>query len=113
MKNKNLYKAIKITLIILVVAFIILLLIIGSREIESQNTPIYSTIEEMPDVATLINQMYGKYIKMEDSQDERYYKDIYVEFKYGLYEGEESKKDFYNSLITAVAQKMNYDEIYR
>lgn len=111
MKNKNLYKAIKITLIILVVAFIILLLIIGSREIESQNTPIYSTIEEMPDVATLINQMYGKYIKMEDSQDERYYKDIYVEFKYGLYEGEESKKDFYNSLITAVAQKMNYDNV--
>lgn len=111
MKNKNLGKAIKITLIILVVIFIILLMIVGSREIEKQNTPIYSTIEEMPDVATLINQVYGEYEKMEDSQDERYFKDIYVDLKYGLYEGETSKKDFYNSLITAVAQKMNYENV--
>ncbi len=111
MKNKNLGKAIKITLIILVVIFIILLMIVGSREIEKQNTPIYSTIEEMPDVATLINQMYGEYKKMEDSQDERYFKDIYVDLKYGLYEGENSKKDFYNSLITTVAQKMNYENV--
>ena len=111
MKNKNLYKTIKITLIVLLIVFIVLLLIIGSREINMQNTPIYSTIEEMPDVETLINQMYGKYIKMEDSKDEKYYKDIYVELKYGLYEGEESQKDFYNSLIIAVAQKMNYDNV--
>lgn len=111
MKNKNLYKTIKITLIILLIIFIILLMIIGSREINRQNTPIYSTIEEMPDVETLINQMYGKYIKMEDSQNEKYYKDIYVDLKYGLYEGEESKENFYNSLITTVAQKMNYDNV--
>lgn len=111
MKNKNLYKTIKITLIVLLIVFIVLLLIIGSRKINMQNTPIYSTIEEMPDVETLINQMYGKYIKMEDSKDEKYYKDIYVELKYGLYEGEESQKDFYNSLIIAVAQKMNYDNV--
>ena len=111
MKNKNLGKAIIITLIILVIIFIVLLIIVGSREIKKQNTPIYSTIEEMPDVATLINQMYGEYIKMEDSQDERYFKDIYVDLKYGLYEGEESEKTFYNSLITAVAQKMNYENV--
>lgn len=111
MKNKNLYKTIKITLIVLLIVFIVLLMIIGSREIDRQNTPIYSTIEEMPDVETLINQMYGKYIKMEDSQNEKYYKDIYVDLKYGLYEGEESQKYFYNSLITTVAQKMNYDNV--
>ena len=111
MKNKNLYKTIKITLIVLLIVFIVLLMIIGSREIDRQNTPIYSTIEEMPDVETLINQMYGKYIKMEDSQNEKYYKDIYVDLKYGLYEGEESKENFYNSLITTVAQKMNYDNV--
>lgn len=111
MKNKNLYKTIKITLIILLVIFIVLLMVIGSRKMNSQNTPVYSTIEEMPNVETLINQMYGKYIKMEDSQNEKYYKDIYVDLKYGLYEGEESKKNFYNSLITTVAQKMNYDNV--
>lgn len=111
MKNKNLYRTIKITLIVLLIVFIVLLMIIGSREIDRQNTPIYSTIEEMPDVETLINQMYGKYIKMEDSQNEKYYKDIYVDLKYGLYEGEESKENFYNSLITTVAQKMNYDNV--
>lgn len=111
MKNKNLGKAIIITLIILVIIFIVLLIIVGSREIKKQNTPIYSTIEEMPDVATLINQMYGEYIKMEDSQDERYFKDIYVDLKYGLYEGEESEETFYKSLITTVAQKMNYENV--
>ena len=111
MKNKNLSKAIIITLIILVIIFIVLLMIVGSREIKKRNTPIYSTIEEMPDVATLINQMYGEYLKMEDSQDERYFKDIYVDLKYGLYEGEESEENFYKSLITTVAQKMNYENV--
>ena len=111
-KNPNLYKAIKITLIILVIILIVLSFLVGKNVMNNaSNTPIYSTIESMPDVETLINQMYGKFIKMEDSKDEKYYKDIYVKLKYGLYENELSKKDFYNALIENVAQKMYYDNV--
>ena len=82
MKNKTLYKAIKITLIILVIILIVLSFLVGKNVMNNaSNTPIYSTIESMPDVETLINQMYGKFIKMEDSKNEKYYKDIYVKLK--------------------------------
>ena len=81
-KKQNLYKAIKITLIILVIILIVLSFLVGKNVMNNvSNTPIYSTIESMPDVETLINQMYGKFIKMEDSKDEKYYKDIYVKFQ--------------------------------
>lgn len=109
MKNKNLYKAIKITLIVLLIILIILAFLVGKNIIKEKNTPIYSTIESMPNIETLINQMYGKFIKMEDSKNEKYFKDIYVKLKYDLYENEQPKKDFYNSLITATAQMMKYE----
>lgn len=112
MKNKNLYKAIKITLIVLVVILIILSFLIGKNVMDkTSDTPRYSTIESMPNIETLINQMYGKFIKVEDSKDEKYYKDIYVKLSYGLYENEVPKKDFYNALIENVAQMMNYENV--
>ena len=112
MKNKNLYKAIKITLIVLVVILIILSFLIGKNVMDkTSDTPRYSTIESMPNIETLINQMHGKFIKVEDSKDEKYYKDIYVKLSYGLYENEVPKKDFYNALIENVAQMMNYENV--
>lgn len=112
MKDKRLSKTIKITLVVLLVMLIILSILIGTRIMEEEsNTPIYSTIESMPNIETMINQMYGKFIKMEDSKDEKYIKDIYVDLKYGLYENEVAKKDFFNSLISNVAQMSNYQNV--
>ena len=112
MKKNSLQKTIKITLLILIIILVILSFALGAKIIDKDsNTPIYSTIEEMPDMKTLINQMYGKYIKIEDSSHEKYYKDLYVDLKYGLYEGETSKKIFFDGLIENVAQMMNYQNI--
>lgn len=112
MKNKSLQKTIKIALIILVVILITLLLLVGMKEINStDNAPRYSKIEDMPNIETLINQVYGKYIKMENSTNEKYVQDIYVDLKYGLYEGEVAKKDFFNALIQNVAQMMYYQNV--
>ena len=109
MKNKKLFI---IILILLVILLFTLLGLIGRNIMnDTSNTPIYSTIESMPDVKTLINQMYGKFIKMEDSKNEKYSKDIYVKLKYDLYENDVPKKDFYNALIQNVAQMLNYNNI--
>ncbi len=109
MKNKKLFI---IILILLVILLFTLLGLIGRNIMnDTSNTPIYSTIESMPDVKTLINQMYGKFIKMEDSKNEKYYKDIYVKLKYDLYENDVPKKDFYNALIQNVAQMLNYNNV--
>ena len=109
MKNKKLFI---IIIILLVILLITILGIIGRSIMNStSNAPIYSTIESMPDVKTLINQMYGKFVKMEDSKNDKYYKDIYVELKYNLYENDIAKKDFYNALISNVAQMMNYSNV--
>lgn len=109
MKNKKLFI---IILILLVILLFTLLGLIGRNIMnDTSNMPIYSTIESMPDVKTLINQMYGKFIKMEDSKNEKYSKDIYVKLKYDLYENDVPKKDFYNALIQNVAQMLNYNNV--
>ncbi len=109
MKNKKLFI---IILILLVILLFTLLGLIGRNIMnDTSNTPIYSTIESMPDVKTLINQMYGKFIKIEDSKNEKYSKDIYVKLKYDLYENDVPKKDFYNALIQNVAQMLNYNNV--
>ena len=109
MKNKKLFI---IILILLVILLLTLLGLIGRNIMnDTSNTPIYSTIESMPDVKTLINQMYGKFIKIEDSKNEKYSKDIYVKLKYDLYENDVPKKDFYNALIQNVAQMLNYNNV--
>lgn len=110
--KKALYKAIKITLVILVLILIILSIIVGDKIIKTEeNTPFYSTIEEMPDVETMINQMYGKYIRTEDSTEKDFYKDVYVDLKYDLYDGEEDKKHFFYTLAGNVAQMMSFYNI--
>jgi len=107
--KKALYTAIKITLLILILLLIILSIIVGDKIIKTEeNTPFYSTIEEMPDVETMINQMYGKYIRTEDSTEKDFYKDVYVDLKYGLYDGEEDKKHFFYTLAGNVAQMMSF-----
>jgi len=114
MKKNNLQKAIKIKLIFLVILLIVLSFMIGKKINDSDNyssIPSYATLEEIPDVESLINELYGKCEKIVDSSHEKYYKDIYVNLKYGLYEGETAQKNFFENLISTVAEKMYYQNV--
>lgn len=105
-------RKIRILLIILIIIFILIVgLIIGlnTKNNKKQNYVFYGSIDKVDSLENLINQIYGELLKVTDSTEKNYYKDIYVNIKYDLYENGESKQEFYSDMISNVANKMYYE----
>ena len=95
---KNMDKTTK-KIIILAVAFIIVIILLNSilnyleNKSKNENDNKFTSIQE-------ILENYGcTYIKETKSKDKDYNLDIYLKFKYNTFEGNESKKRFYENII--------------
>lgn len=106
-KKKKFSKKKKIILITLVIVLLIILLVIAS--INKQNNEADS-LEDVSSLQELIEYMDCKYIGQRESEEEGYYLDIYMQFKYSPYEDGQSKRDFYNLVIRTLANYMNYQD---
>ena len=107
MSNKNkVIIVIVITLLVLVIVLVQVRNFLMEREIKE--TP-YTTVEEFSELQELITYLDCEYIGEETSTDENFTLDIYLEFKYDLYTDNVSNEEFYNRVISLIAERLNYD----
>lgn len=103
--NKKNYK---ILIVLFVVVFILILVAnwLGKFGEELKEEEVgYAKLSSIQDVV----EYYGsKYITEKYSSVEGFYLDVYVNFKYPLYENDESKEKYYTDLLTDVARIIYY-----
>lgn len=114
-KNKKRFsKKEKIIMIILgIVAFICILcvaLLPVKRPKDNQNTfvPEKGLNQELTTVQDVIAYLESTFLSMEDSKQEGYDTDIYLSFKYNLYQGDESKEKFFTNLYEKIARVTDF-----
>ena len=109
MNNNEKYRKKLINLMVVLLVFLFIFLIslasINAKNKEKEQSKLggaFSSIQE-------ILEYYGcKYIKERDSELERFSIDIYTTFKMDLFTDDESNEDFYNNVINAIANFLNY-----
>lgn len=103
-KKKNIDKRKIIMLSAIVILIIILAIIVGILE---DNKEEVNNNESATVGFTSIEQILERYecelIKETKSSDKNYTKDLYVRFKYNTFEGTESKKRYYENIISYLA----------
>ena len=99
-------------IIIAVIIFIIILLILGfylrNKNISNSSNSINTSFQTIEDIITFYE---SKYIKQENSKVEGYDLDIYVGFKYNLFEGNESKENFFKMVIESITKFEDFKNI--
>lgn len=108
-KNKKgkLTKKEKIILIALAIVAFILILGIALMPTRNKSTKIEKDMQdinrELTSVQEVVEYLESTYISMDDSKEEGYDYDIYVNFKYNLYEGETSKEVYFKNFYEKIA----------
>ena len=64
--------------------------------------------KDLTTVQEVVAYLESTYISMEDSKVEDYDTDIYVSFKYPLYQGEESKETYFTNFYEKIARVMKF-----
>lgn len=115
MKKKKSILSKKEKLIIFVIPVIALLIIIlitmsFTKKVSKENKNSENDLnQELTTVKQVVEYLEGKYISMSDSSEDGYDLDIFVEFRYNLYEGDESKeiyfKNFYEKIASVTERK--------
>lgn len=100
MKKTNNKNKIIFVIVVLILFMIVSLLMIIKGYNYKQNNNISNV--EINQLAEIINNLGSKYISIKTSEEKGYVKDIYLEFKYNLYENNESKENVYTNLIEHV-----------
>ena len=107
MSNKN-----KLIIVIIITLLVLVVILVQVRNFlmqeEIKETP-YTTVSEFSELQELITYLDCEYIGEETSTDENFTLDIYLEFKYDLYTDGISNEEFYNRVISLVAERLNYD----
>lgn len=116
MKNKNkklLTKKEKRILICL--AIIIFIIIIGismlptkMKKTRQEETKKDDLSENLSSIEETITYLESTYISMEESNQEGIDLDIYLNFKYNLYEGKESKEQYFTNFYEKIAMVTNF-----
>lgn len=106
-KKKMSKKKKRIIIISLVIVFIIALIVLGTIK-RINDTP--NSLEDINDIREMIEYLECKYISHGDSDEDGYIWDIHLEFKYSPYEGNQSKKDFYDLAIRTIANYLGYSD---
>ena len=91
-KNKTIF------IIVILILFIMLSLLMVIRGYTKKQNNNISNVE-INQLANIIDGLGSKYISVKSSEEKGYDKDIYLEFKYNLYENNESKEKVYTNLI--------------
>ena len=102
-KKKNLNKR-KLIILVIIVLIVILSIISGILENnKKQNNNDDQIIVKYESIEQILNQYGCKLIKETKSSEKNYSKDLYVSFKYNTFEGTESKKRYYENIISLLA----------
>ena len=103
-KKKNLNKR-KLIILVVIVLIIILSIISGILENNKKqnNNDDNLAIVKYESIEQILNQYGCKLIKETKSSEKNYAKDLYVSFKYNTFEGTESKKRYYENIISLLA----------
>lgn len=107
-KKKEIQKKIIIIVMILVVILIASLIILDSFKHVAQKQKQVMIEGKLDTVEDVINYYGCKFIKLVESKEDGFSSDIYLNFKYNLYDEDKSNEKFYNDLIEKIAEKMNY-----
>lgn len=108
-KKKTLTKKQKIILICLFTFAFIVILGIALMPTKRRETAVNNKVNQeklntqLTTVQEVITYLESTFISMEDSKEEGYDTDIYVSFKYPLYQGEESKEIYFTNFYEKVA----------
>lgn len=109
-KKKILTKKQKIILTCVAVFLFIIILGIALTPTKRKQKPVDSnTIQQnlntnLTTVQEVIAYLESTYISMENSKEEDYDTDIYLSFKYSLYQGEESKETYFTNFYEKIAR---------
>lgn len=107
-RKKLLKKIIVILMIILVSILCVLMMIQNYIKIKNsriQNAIITGNFDSIKDILEYYD---CKYIKEEKSELDGFSTDIYTNFRYNLYDDEESNEEFYNKVINKIAEFLHY-----
>ena len=91
-----------VILVIIVIALCMIFSLLGIVKVVSKKTNNDISISEVNQLSEIINNLGSKYISSTRSSESGYTKDIYLEFKYALYENDESKEKTYTNLMRAI-----------
>lgn len=64
--------------------------------------------KELTNIEEIVTYLESTFISSEDSKQEGFDTDIYVSFKYSLYEKEESKEIYFTNFYEKIARIMNF-----
>ncbi len=64
--------------------------------------------KELTNIEEIVTYLESTFISSEDSKKEGFDTDIYVSFKYSLYEREESKEIYFTNFYEKIARVMNF-----
>lgn len=100
-KNKKLKIIKNKKTLILIIAIVLLLFIIAiiNKKDENKNVSEEINYNELTTVENVVRYFNSTYIKHEKSKSEDYYFDIYIGFKYDLYENGANNKLYYEGLL--------------
>lgn len=104
-KRKIIIISVIVFMIILIVARIIIL---KKNNNDEQGTNINTDFQSLEDIITFYE---SKYIKQEESKTDGYDLDIYIGFKYNLFEENESKENFFKMVIESVIRFEDFQNI--
>lgn len=112
-KKKQLTKKEKTILICLGALAFLLILGIAMMPTKIKQTPQENTVNEdlnknLTSIEEIVTYLEGNFISMEDSKTEGYEKDIYLNFKYNLYEKEESKEKYFTNFYEKIARALEF-----
>ena len=112
-KRKVLSKKEKLIIIgVAIVVFLVILAIAMSftrQNVQQNTTEITDLNQELTTVQEVVDYLESTYISMSDSSAEGYDLDIYVSFKYNLYEGDESKELYFTNMYEKIAMDTNFN----
>ncbi|MBR3132992.1 MAG: hypothetical protein IKG42_02795 [Clostridia bacterium] len=108
-KKKKNKKVILIFILAFVFAFILIMArLISIRINQKQNSNIINT--NFQSIKDIIEFYEAEFIKEKKSEDDDYDKDIYVSFKYELFEGSESKENYFKMIIENIVKFDNFKD---
>ncbi len=116
MKKKKKVLTKKQKIIITCVAAFVFIIILGvaltptkkkSKQVDTKTVQ-ENLNKDLTTVQEVVAYLESTYISMEDSKVEDYDTDIYVSFKYPLYQGEESKETYFTNFYEKIARVMKF-----
>lgn len=112
-KKKQLTKKEKTILICLgTLAFLLILgiamLPTKTKQASKENTINEDLTQDLTSVEEIVKYLEATLISIEDSKQEGYEKDIYLSFKYNLYEKEESKEKYFTNFYEKIAKALKF-----